>query len=276
MLRASWSRVTPRARAVSARIPDDERHAERLLVGIPLVGEPAVAVKIPVVADERDQRVLVDALRLQLVHQPAHRRIDLRDEPVVPNHVLLVALGRVEPPLEADPPFVRFIGEKRRQRAEVLLAAEPGRRNRDAVVRRRAPVLRQILLLRHVLGVRREVADAQQERLVLRTGPQEVDGVACILLGDVHAVAVGELNPMPSVVGAQEIEIGRPRRADVVLPDVAGPVPAGAQHPGIGSGERLGRQRLAETVDAVPGHGTGRSGERPGSPCRSMSRPAPV
>ena len=59
---------------------------------------------------------------------------------------------------------------------------------------------------------------------------------------------------MASVVGAEEIEIGRSRRADVVLPDVSGPVPAGAQHAGIGPSERVGRQWLAETVDAVPGH----------------------
>ena len=124
MFSARLSLVAAATADRKTRIPHDERHAQCLLVRIPLVGEPAVAMEIAVVADEHNQRVVVDALRLQFVDEPAHRRIDLGDEAVVANHVVLVTLRRIEPPLEADPPLIRVGGKKRRQRVQELRAAE--------------------------------------------------------------------------------------------------------------------------------------------------------
>ena len=183
--------------------------------GIPLVGEPAIGVEVAVVADEDDQRVVVHALRLQLVDQPAHRRVDFGDEAVVANHVGLITLGRVEPPVIADAPLVRFAREKRRQRSQELRIAERRWRHARPLVAGGAPVLGQVLLLGLVFGVGGEIPDAQQKRPLARTGAQEVERIQRILFGDVHALAARRRQPVAALIRAHEVEIARPRRTDV-------------------------------------------------------------
>ena len=121
-------------------------------------------------------------------------------------------------------------------------------------VRLRAPFLWEVLVLRGILGVRREESDGQQKRAVLRPLQQEVEGVARVLLRDVYACAVRLRDPMPAVIGAEEIVILGSRRADIVLAGVPRPVAGLPQQARIGSREGLGRQRLAEPIDAVTRH----------------------
>ncbi len=244
--------ATPRRR--HPRVAHDERDANRFLVRIPLVGEPAIGVEVPVVADHHDERLLVDTLRLQFARELADRLVHLGDQPVVPRHVRLVALGRIEAPVEADAAFVRLIRQERRQGLQVARIAVQGWRNRHALVVARAPVLWQILLRRVVLGVRREEPHRQHERPVFRARPQELERIARVLLRDVDAAAIGSGDPVGAVVRPQEIVVFVPRPADVVLADVPGPVACPPKHARVRPGERGRGQRRAEGRDAMPRH----------------------
>lgn len=76
-------------------------------------------MEVAVIADEEDQGVFVDALVLEALNDPAHRVVHLGDQSEVVDHVLLVALGGVEPPVEADAALIARLRQERRQGVQV-------------------------------------------------------------------------------------------------------------------------------------------------------------
>ena len=210
-------------------------------------------MEVTIVSQKNDQGILIHPLFLQLGDESADRFIHFRDETKVINHILLVALRRVETPMEADPPFVRFLGEKLRQGVQIRCIHFGRLGYRHPLIIFRTPVLRQVLLGGTILRMRGEKIEVEQKGPVHGTISEKVEGIAGVSFGDVNSFT-GNFIPMTTHVRAAEVKELRSGRVGMVFSNVARPIPGGPQNTRIRVGKVLVGNPLPELVDAVACH----------------------
>ena len=84
------------------RIEDDERHANRVLVDVPLVRETALAEEVAIIRGKDDDRVIGQSVPFECRADAAHDEINARDHAVIARDHFLILLRLIEAPVEAD------------------------------------------------------------------------------------------------------------------------------------------------------------------------------
>ena len=85
-----------------------------------------------------------------------------------------------------------------------------------------------------ILRMGGEECDRQAERFVLRALGEEVERIVLILLGDVDPFTVLVFDPVPTVIGAAEVELLGGKFSVMPFANVADPIPIVAKEAGDG------------------------------------------
>ena len=160
-----------------ARVVDDQRDTQGLVVVRPLAGESSVAEIVAVIGGVDDDGVVGEALFFKLRHEASDDVIDSADHAEVGSHVRLVFLRGVPAP-EVALSIDRLL-QKIRLRLIDGGVVEPRKRHFLVLVHSIRHLWPGVVTdsgpLVAVLGVRSVEADLQAERLILRLLFQELD-----------------------------------------------------------------------------------------------------
>mmetsp|Transcript_39635 Transcript_39635/g.119020 ORF Transcript_39635/g.119020 Transcript_39635/m.119020 type:complete len:367 (+) Transcript_39635:809-1909(+) len=183
---------------VHARVLNDEGHAYRFLVRVPLIGEAVLGVEVSVVRREYNHRIVQFTLPFQFLQYDAARRIHLRGHAIIILHHMLTLLLRVVSPPPSSTSLVP-IGEEVRETLEGFERISGGVGYVRIGVHGEGGVLGKVLTLIPVDGVGGKERHVHEERLIPRPRLEKPQGVRLVLFRNVPRLGPG-LTHVPTVV----------------------------------------------------------------------------